>query len=144
MVLVAAVLLSGCIGQVVQKPTVSVDSIEITALSLRQLDLDVRITIGNPNPIGGTLDELAFDVYFIQGNTRRYLGHGEKSDISIPGDGDTEVIIPVSVDNLGLISAVFTAASQGEIAFVVDGSGSLVIGGFSFEIPFEETRVVTL
>jgi LEA14-like dessication related protein len=142
--LVAAVLLSGCIGQVVQKPTVSVDAIEITALSLRQLDLDVQITISNPNPVGGTLDEIAFDLYFVQGAARRYLGHGESTDVSIPADGDAEVIIPVSVDNLGLISAVFTAAGQGEIEFVVEGSGSLVIGGFSFEIPFEETQVVTL
>jgi LEA14-like dessication related protein len=143
LLLVVAALLCGCTG-LVQKPSVRVDAVTITALSLQRLDLDVTVTVTNPNPIGGTLREIAFDIAFLQGDEPRYLGHGERTEITIPANGEIAVTIPVSVSNPGLIGAVATLVQQGEVTFVVNGSGSLVIGGFSFDIPFEETRVVSL
>lgn len=134
--------LSGCFGKLIAKPTVTIDGVSVKDFTLQKLDLDVRVTIYNPNPIGITLRKIVFDIYYLDGQPK-YLGHGEKKNIGIRSEGKTTVTIPVEVSNSRLIDALLKAR-KGEIKLKVNGSVYLDLKVTTFEIPFEEEIVVTV
>lgn len=138
----AALAVSGCTEEL-QKPTVSVSDITVSGITLQTLNLDARIIIDNPNPVGANLTKIAFDIYYLENGESRYLGHGEKSNVEVRKQGPTPVIVPVVVENQQAIKAVIEAARRGAVTIRVSGSAFLDLGVTTFEIPFEDRREVT-
>ncbi len=96
-ILVALVILiAGCLEPPIQEPEVSVADISLSDVSLQKMTVNTTIVIFNPNPIGAKLNKVAFEIYYLD-DGMKYLGHGEKTDIEVRDNGNTTVIIPVTI-----------------------------------------------
>ncbi len=139
--LLVAVLLcsAGCVVPSLQEPTVTVDGIGIENITPGSTDLSLQLIIENPNPIGATLTQVSFDVYFLDSGQQVFLAHGERGGFAIRPGGETAVSIPVTVDNLGLVQAFLRGLQDGVVTLRVRGSGVLDFGVATFEVPFDRT-----
>lgn len=139
-ILVALVLLtSGCMESPVQEPVVTVTDIAVSDLSLQTMTVNTTLNIFNPNPIGARLNNLVFDVSYPDGG-RNYLGHGEKAAIEVNGNGNTTVIVPVTVGNVEAARAVASLVQKGSITLNVNGSAFIDVKVTTFEKKFEQSR----
>lgn len=145
LLLAAATLIACCTAPELARPTIAVDGIAVENVSLSALDLTVRLTVSNPNPVGATLENVSFDLYFLDGGESKFLAHGEKTGFDIRPDGDTTVAIPVRVDNLRLVQATLAVLREGSITFRVSGSATVDFGVAVFEdVPFNRDVEVSL
>ncbi|RPJ49537.1 MAG: hypothetical protein EHJ95_08620 [Methanobacteriota archaeon] len=139
------ILLGGCLSPPFQKPTVHVTDAQLTSISLSEADIDVVTTITNPNPVGATLNKLAFDLYYQDINSEwAYLGHGEQYNITIRANGDTPVTVPVSVRNIPTVNAILTTAVNGFLNIRVRGSASIDTPIGILDLPFDEYETITI
>ena len=56
-------LLSGCLGRMITRPTVTIQSIEVTGLSLAGAALTFRVELENPNGFGVTITAFTYSIY---------------------------------------------------------------------------------
>lgn len=139
-ILLSLVLLtSGCMESPIKEPTVTVSDITLSDVSLQAMTVNTTVNIYNPNPIGAKLNKLAFDVYYLEG-TRTYLGHGEQSNIEVKENGNTTVIIPVTIGNVQAAGAISSLVQKGSITLNVNGSAFIDVKVTSFEKQFEQNR----
>lgn len=142
---IAAIAAAGCTAPpVYERPDIAVDGIAVENVSLSRINLVLRLTITNPNPVGATLENLSFDIYFLEGDRQRFLAHGERGGFTIRPDGDTTVAVPVTVDNIRLVTALLRLIQDGAVTFQVSGSGTLDFYITSFDVPFDRTVEVRL
>lgn len=131
---------SACMESPVKDPVVTVTDIAVSGVSLQTMTVNTTVNIYNPNPVGAKLNTLVFDVYYLDG-TRNYLGHGEKSDINVKDNGNTTVIIPVTVGNMQAAGAVGSLVQKGSLLLNINGSAFIDVKVTSFEKKFEQSRV---
>jgi LEA14-like dessication related protein len=142
---ITATLVAGCAAPQLARPTIAVDGIAIENVSLSAIDLSLRLTVTNPNPVGATLENVSFDLYFLEGREQKFLAHGERTGFEIRPDGDTTVAIPVRVDNLRLVQAMLAILREGSLTFRVSGSATVDFGVATFdEVPFNRDVEVSL
>ncbi len=150
LVLIAtAILLSGCAQTpAIEKPTARVDDINVEGVDYKvgkglTLYLTVRVTVDNPNPVGAHLDKIVYDIYLVRGE-EKYLGHGEKSNFDIRKQGLTAIEIPttIEVDWSTAQEIISSLREYGHIVLKVSGSAYIDFKVTTFEIPFEEGKVV--
>ena len=142
-----AIAVSGCTEQIqeqIQKPTVSVSSINVKGITPQNLNLYVHVIIDNPNPVGANLTKVAFDIYYLENGQSKYLGHGEKYNVEVRKQGQTTVTVPVVVENQQAINALMEAAKKGAITIRTSGSAFLDLKVTTFEIPFETSNEIRL
>ena len=128
---------AGCMVPRIQEPTVTVDGVGIENITPGSIDLSLRLTINNPNPVGATLTRVSFDVFFLDDGEPVFLAHGERGEFEIRPGGNTTISVPVTVDNLRLVQALLLALRDGVVTLQVSGSGVLDYGIATFEIPFD-------
>jgi LEA14-like dessication related protein len=133
------VLIAGCMDSPIKEPSVSVGDISLSDVSLRAMTVNTTVVINNPNPIGARLNKVAFDVYYLD-DGQHYLGHGEKSDINVKENGNTTVIIPVTIGNIPALQATGSLVQKGSLIVRVNGSAFIDVKVTSFEKPFEQSR----
>ena len=133
-------LTCGCTSEPpIKQPTVTVQDITLSDVSLQKLTVNTTVNIFNPNLVGGRLNKVVFDVYYLDG-TPKYLGHGEKYDIDVKENGNTSVTIPVSINNLQALYAIGTLAQKESITLMVNGSAFVDVKVTSWEMPFKQSR----
>jgi len=142
LLMAAALLAAGCSG-VVQEPTVEVTDITVTDVSLRSTTLDTNLTIENPNPVGATVSNLTFDLYYLADGERQFLGEGEEHGIEVAANGPTNVTVPVDVVNEEAIRAFIGLVEQGSVDVVANGTASIDLRVTTYDVNFEETRTIT-
>lgn len=130
---------SGCTEPPIKDPVVTVGNISLSDVTLQTMKVNTTVNIYNPNPIGAKLNKLAFDLYYLDGS-RNFLGHGEKADIEVKENGNTSVIIPVSISNVQAVNAAESLIRNGNITLYVNGSAFIDVKVTSFEKPFEQSR----
>lgn len=133
------VLACGCFEPPIRDPAISVTDIGLADVSFRTLTVNTTVLISNPNPVGATLNKVAFDVYFLDGG-ENYLGHGERGGFDVKENGNTTVVVPVQVGTLPAIGAVASLVRDGSLTLKVNGSAFIDIKVTSFEKRFEEKK----
>lgn len=119
--------LSGCetVEMFIQKPEVSVNSVEISAISFQDITLDMELLVSNPNPIGIDLESFDYDLQIEEAS----LVKGDAKDGLYLAANDSSVItIPLTVDYKDLYQLVSSMQEQNESAYRVDT-------GFNFMLP---------
>jgi LEA14-like dessication related protein len=140
-------VVSSCIEEVIKKPTIESIDIDLKDVTLTTTTVDVEVTIHNPNPFGATFNKIAYDIYFQEGGRWKYMGHGEKTDkTELRANGLTTIKIPTRIDNKDAIRAIYQmlVIGKGSLPIKVSGSVYLDVKLTSIEIPFQQTRTVTL
>jgi LEA14-like dessication related protein len=123
----------------IQEPTVSVSNITVSDVSLQSITVNTTVIIFNPNPVDAKLNSVALDLYYID-DTRNYLGHGEQTSIDVIKDGNTTVILPVTIGNIQALKALGSLVQKGSITLFVNGSAHIEVKGTVFEKPFEQNK----
>jgi LEA14-like dessication related protein len=138
--LLCAVLAGGCMEPPIKEPTVSVGEIALSDISLQKMIINTTVVISNPNPVGGHLNKVLFNVWYLEDGTPVYLGHGEKSSIDIRENGNTSVEIPVTISNLQALYAIGSLSQKGSIVLMVNGSAFVDVKVTSWEMKFEKEQ----
>jgi LEA14-like dessication related protein len=133
------ILAAGCMEAPVKEPTVSVSDIAFSDISLKSMKVNTTVIINNPNPFGAKLNKVAFDVYYLD-DTPAYLGHGEQTNISMIQNGNTTVIIPVTIENIPALTALGSLVKKGSITLNVNGSAFIDVKVTSFEKRFGQNK----
>jgi len=140
---ILSILLSGCAQKPeIKKPEIVVDDISVERVTTQSLDLNVRVIVNNPNPVGANLKKIVFDMYYLENGRSKYLGYGEKYGVEIRKQGETTITIPVTVDSSQAIKAVIRIAKEGAVTIKVSGSAYLDLKVTTFEIPFEKSKEI--
>lgn len=121
------VVLNGCetIEMLVQKPEVSVNSVEIKSISFKELTLEMDLLVYNPNPI--SIDLESFDYDFLIEDASLIKGAAAEG-LNLEAMGSSVVTIPFTVDYKDLYESVSTMLKEDESAYRVDT-------GFNFLLP---------
>ena len=133
------ILSAGCMESPVKEPTITVDHIALSDVSLQTLTVNTTVTIYNPNPVGATLSKVMFDVYSVD-ETEHYLGHGEQTGIVVKENGNTTFTIPVKIGSVPALQATGSLVRKGSLVLKVNGSAFVDIRVKSYELPFERSR----
>lgn len=133
------ILIAGCTEPPVKEPTVSVSDMALSDVTLQTMTVNTTVIIFNPNPIGATLNRVAFDIYYLD-DTEHYLGHGEQTNIVVKESGNTTVTIPVKIGNIQALQAVGSLIRKGSVTLKVNGSAFIDLKVYSYELPFERSK----
>jgi len=136
---VAAILLCGCIEPPIKEPVVTVQDIRLEDVSLRTMTFNTTIIIFNPNGFGVDLNRVAFDVYYDDSGDH-YLGHGERTNITVKENGNTTVTVPVIIGNAPAVQAFGSLMQHGSLEIKVNGSAFIDVKVTEFEEKFENRR----
>ena len=131
LMMAALSLLMGCatLNQIVQKPTVTFDSLDLENASLLQSTLNFRFKVNNPNPIGLHASRITYDLK-LNGTpfTRGELDRG----LSVPAGSVGTLAMPVTVQYLDFFKSISDLMGRGTAAY--DLSGTFAVGPLN--IPF--------
>ena len=103
-------------------PSFSLGRVGVRSASLREVALDVRVDVANPNAFPIPAGTLAYALRLEGAQVARADG---KALGVVPGKGKTSVTIPVRVDLLSAGRAVQAALSGGEVRVGLDGMADL-------------------
>ena len=124
---------------------------EITSITLREIGLtrlsvDIGVMVENPNPIGATVDRVAYDIYFQLNNEWVHLGRADKDEnIAIGSHEQVTVEVTHEIGTLSVVRMLLQAfLQQGVVDIKASGSVWIKIWFMSFEIPFEHVGAVAL
>jgi LEA14-like dessication related protein len=132
---------SGCSAPL-REPNITVKDITLESVSLRSLELGTELQFVNPNPVGITLTNVTFDVFFETGTGREYLGHGGRENLTLPKNQPTVYKVPVEIDNLQALKALAVLVREGSLPLVVNGTAAVDLKVTTVKIPFEKRKVV--
>jgi LEA14-like dessication related protein len=106
----------------------------VTGLSHNGMSLNIKAVIYNPSGFGATIETASYSVYA----NGHYLGEGQLAhEYSITPQSSQTLVFPISI---GWRSAFLATGSYivdlGDIAWKVNGTVSIEVGGFPLSVPF--------
>ena len=129
---VTLVLFTSCslLQEVIQKPTVSYDRLELKDLSFTDATCVFHLKLTNPNPIGFSSQRIQ---YKLDLNQSPFFEGTFDQGITVPAQGAAPLAIPVSINFFDLFKSIqaFKGAQSIPYAF----SGTIALG--PFDIPFQ-------
>jgi LEA14-like dessication related protein len=114
------------------KLTFELKSISLGSISLTSVQTNFGITIGNPNALPIYIPNGNFDIYV----NDQYLGKGSFGSITISGNSQSQITVPVTFNTTDVPSVVFgLITGGGTVTVTIQGSANLVL----FSVPFNAT-----
>jgi LEA14-like dessication related protein len=136
--LFAALFLLRCaaLQQLIQAPTVSVNSVKVKSATFQNITLNFDLLINNPNPFGVQLD--GFDYSFVvQG--QEFLKGSENKAVNIMSANKSHFNIPLTIQFQELYKLITQTESLDSLAYQIKGHfrpGGLLAG---FPVPFSKS-----
>jgi LEA14-like dessication related protein len=137
LVIIVVVLISGVLLSV-KKPEVEVTEIKFRSLSIPQTSVSFYVTldINNENFIGGQLTKVEADIFI----DNEYIGDAYLEDVfEIAPRDASEITVTLKVTNVPI-----ETLDKMIIQVDVDGIAYLSVSFVNFEVPFSETRDVSI
>jgi LEA14-like dessication related protein len=134
-------LLGGCSAPL-SEPTVTVTNITLEGASLSSLNVLAKIQVDNPNPVGITIANLSFDLYYETDKGEQYLGHGGQENLIIPKSSTTTFDIPVEIGTSQGVQAIGVVLQKGSVPVILRGTAAVDLKVTTVKIPFEKRQVV--
>jgi LEA14-like dessication related protein len=136
------VFLCGC-STPLAEPTVTVTDLTVEDISLTSLTVLAQVQVVNPNPVGVTIANLSFDLFYVTGEGEQYLGHGGRENLVISKESTTSFDIPVKIGSLQALQAIGVALNERSITLVVRGTAAVDLKVTTVKIPFEKRQVIS-
>jgi len=139
--LAASLLLSGCLGRMITRPTVAIQEIRLTGLSLTGATLTFLVELENPNGFGVTVTAFTYTVYL----NGRPVAHGETTDpIPIKRRSITPVSLPLKTSFQDLEKGLKSLIGADTVDYRIEGS--LAVRSFfgRLEFPYNRTGTIDL
>ncbi|MDD4127989.1 MAG: hypothetical protein PHV39_09970 [Methanomicrobium sp.] len=129
-------------GDIISKPDISVESVDISKITINETSFDVILIIDNKNFFGGTVKNLSFDIVWDNDGDREVIAHGEKDTIKISGNQKSRVELPLLFYNKNIIPLAAGSITKGSLNMTVKGNADLEFLFLKFNVPFEENRII--
>ncbi len=120
-----------------QKPTVTFNTIKVKDMSLFNATAVFHFDVSNPNPVGGTLQDLTYDLTVNQKSIAR--GTADKG-LHIPAKGSKTVELPVFINYFDIIESLTELITKNEIAYDLSGTFNLM----GFNMPYHTSGKLPL
>jgi LEA14-like dessication related protein len=124
-------------------PTVTLTDITLQGISLPSSSTIATVKVDNTNPIGITLADVTFDLFYVTGDGEKYLGHGGQENLTVKGGGVSSFEIPVEVGNVQAIQAAAVLVKEKSLTLVARGTAAVDLKITTVKIPFEKRQVVS-
>jgi LEA14-like dessication related protein len=136
-------LATGCpqLLELVDKPTVTLKSVDVTEVGLDHLTASFVLHVDNPNPIGAPVARLAYQLT-IDGHPL-VAGRADQN-VSIPGRGGADVTLPVTVRFAELGESVESLATRESIPYDAHLTVGFDVPGGSFDVPLDKSGTFSL
>lgn len=141
MLTIAQIIFFGCAsltGEILKDPEVQLTTVEITNVSLKDVSLNLKLSVNNPNPIPLNLKSVNYSLQF--SGIKVTEGVFDKG-IDIPAVGVGELIIPLKFE-YNAIGSLIDGFMKKNLTRAYEISGSANLGLFS--IPFAKKGEVDL
>lgn len=137
--LIIGLFLTGCTGlqqisEMVQKPDIVFDGMELRSASLLECSPVFRFRVANPNPIGLSIQEAAYN---LRVNGKPLLRDRVQKGLKLPAAGTGILELPVTFGYLELFDSVKDLMQKDSVEY--DLSGSVTIAGFA--VPFRKQGI---
>lgn len=134
------------LGEKMVEADVNIAGLSLKGISLTSAMVEVTVCTENTNPLGVTLDRIAYDIYFDEGGKWVKLGDADRGeDVMIKGNDSTCFDIVNEIKIFSSIRAFYEAYNQhGSVNLKVTGSARLKVWPVSVEVPFERVQKVGL
>lgn len=142
---VATVLLTACAatGPAIESPTVRLDAVEVTSLSLAKQKFVLTFDVANPNPFPLPVRTIRYEVLL---EKERFAGGETTSEFTIPASGDGRFSINVEVDLMRQATSLVSIIGSG-VARPIDYElhGSLHVAlPFARPLTFASSGTITV
>jgi LEA14-like dessication related protein len=124
-----------------------ITSIAIRDISRTELTVDITFRVENPNPVGATVDRVAYDIYYLDGDDEWvYLGKGNMTeDVAIGANDAVSLEVPNEIRTLSIVRMVLGSIREGtDINVKAVGSAWVKVGPLILEVPFERSLAAGL
>ncbi|MBI3596950.1 MAG: LEA type 2 family protein [Nitrospirae bacterium] len=139
--LTASLFLSGCFSRMITRPTVAIQEIHVTGLSLTGATLTFLVELENPNGFGLTVTAFTYSVYL----NDRPVAQGEATEpISIPRRSVTPISLPLKTTFQDLEKGLKSLIGFDTVEYRIQGS--LAVRSFlgRLEFPYSRTGTIDL
>ncbi len=112
-------LWNGCsVQQAMDRCQILVKDIQLKKVGILSTDINVTLSVNNPNRFGATIHFLGYEIYVEENK----IATGEKEDqIQIKEKGLTEIQFPVTINNIQFGSSYIKLKNEGELDCTVKG-----------------------
>ncbi len=144
LVCLPVIFITGCEDS--QKPVMTYQSTNVRSVSFQKIDFDVIYELENLRPVG--IDKITAD-YEIYLNNHRFVS-GQKTTAHLPGQGKTQVVLPVTLFYADLFDGatnLVSAITRGEKSIPYQVKGNLTgkfVGLVDFSVPIDQTAEIPL
>jgi LEA14-like dessication related protein len=139
--LTASLLLSGCLGRMITRPTVAIQEIRLTGLSLTGATLTFRVELENPNGFGITVTKFTYSIYL----NDRPVATGETTEaVPIPRRSTTPVSLPLKTAFQDLEKSLNALIGSDTVEYRIEGSLGVRSFFGRWEFPYNRTGTVDL
>jgi LEA14-like dessication related protein len=139
--LTASLFLSGCFSWMITRPTVAIQEIHVTGLSLTGATLTFLVELENPNGFSLTVTAFTYSVYL----NDRPVAHGETTDpIAIQSRSVTAIPLPLKTTFQDLEKGLKSLIGPDTVEYRIQGS--LAVRSFlgRLEFPYNRTGTIDL
>jgi LEA14-like dessication related protein len=139
--LTASLFLSGCLGRMITRPTVAIEEIRLTGLSLTGATLTFLVELENPNGFGVTVTAFTYSVYL----NDRPVANGETTDpIPIQRRSITPVSLPLKTSFQDLEKGLKSLIGSDTVDYRIEGSLAVRSLFGRLEFPYNRTGTIDL
>ncbi len=137
--LMASLFLTGCLNRMITRPTVAIQEVHITGLSLTGATLTFLVELENPNGFGVTVTAFTYSVYL----NDRPVANGETTEpISIKRRSVTPVSLPLKTTFQDLEKGLKALIGSDTAEYRIEGS--LALRSFYGRLEFPYNRIGTI
>ena len=131
-IVVMSLLFTSCsmLQQVIQKPAVTYDHLELKDLSFTDATCVFHLNVTNPNPIGFSSQKITYQLDL---NQSPFFSGTFEQGLSVPAQGSAPLAIPVSINFFDFFKSVQAFKDAESIPYKFNGS--IAIG--PFDVPFQ-------
>jgi len=130
---------SGCLDRMVTRPTVTVQEVRISELTLSGATLTFRVQLENPNGFGITVTAFSYTIYL---NDRPVASGQAPEPISINRHSVTEFSLPLKTSFAEIENQLKSILHSDTLAYRIEGS--LVVQSVFGRLTFPYTRTGTI
>lgn len=125
-------------GDLIKDPVLSVNSLNVTQVSLQDISMNLVLNVDNPNPVPLNLTQVAYTLIF--SNEKVTEGIFENG-VNIPASGSSNIVVPLKFQ-YNTIGNLLNGVLNNKLTKDYELSGSVKMG--IFNIPFSKKGEIKL
>jgi LEA14-like dessication related protein len=139
--LAASLFLSGCPSRMITRPSVAIQEIRLTGLSLTGATLTFLVELENPNGFGLTVTKFTYSIYL----NDRPVATGETTEaVSIPRRSTTPVSLPLKTAFRDFEKGLASLIGSDRVEYRIEGSLGMRSFFGRWEFPYNRTGMIDL